>query len=842
VKTRLLVPHFRRLSDYFGCWAIEPNAGRSLWELASRTDLAAHVADDEPPKPKSQIILYPVNGSNDRNVAVIPVAGPLMKAVPSLSAGTSTVQLRRDIRAAAADPKVSAILLAIDSPGGTVSGTADLAAEVARARKSKPVWAQAEDLTASAAYWVASQCEQIWVNQGTALVGSIGTLMVIYDLAGAAEKEGVRTLVFATGNLKGAGAAGAPVTDAQAEYFQRIVDAAQESFDAAVRKGRSLSEKQLKAVRSGEVFPAGEAVRLGLADGVRSMESTIQALAAAAGRRPREGRAASPPTPPIGAKTRVERMGFEAWLASKGFTDIDALSDDQRTSLRAMYDAEMVAAANPPVPVVNPHRPSPEPDPAPAADPVAEYRERIAAEQERVSQINTICARYGSPTFMVQGEKVDLASHAIREGWSAEKVELEALRSSRPNPAIISRSHETDCTRDTLTAALMLGAGFDFNANLPPVLAANPRLPAWVRAGVNADQRQRVLEQGHRFAGISAMDLARECARLNGKPVSGYDDGEILAAATSGGALTHIFTDSINLRLLVTFMEHPDTSAAWCQITEVGDFKENKDIRLKKAGGMKKLPRGGTADHGSREDEAETFSVARYAEQIVVDEQDMIDDAIGAIMEFPVEMGNEARRIEPDLVYYVLLSNPTLEATGRALFNTTDGNYVASGAALAADKLRVGVQKMYLYQENGVNLNIRPRYLLAGPSLRHLSYELAKSAQILVCRAGTTDTTVERGANNALLADGLVPVTDARLENGVTDPDSGATASGSATKWILVGENVPTVLKAYRRGTGRMPRVRSFTLDKGQWGMGWDINHDVGAAPRGWRGFYQGNG
>jgi ClpP class serine protease len=166
---------------------------------------------------------------------VIEARGLLMKQ-QSWMGGTATLQLRRDIRAAAADPNVSAILLAIDSPGGTAAGTADLAADVRAAARQKPVWAQIEDLGASAAYWLASQADQVFANTARRpMVGSIGTYQTVYDLSAAAEQEGVKVFHFATGPLKGAGMPGTPVTEEQQADFQGRVDAVQDSFDAAVR-------------------------------------------------------------------------------------------------------------------------------------------------------------------------------------------------------------------------------------------------------------------------------------------------------------------------------------------------------------------------------------------------------------------------------------------------------------------------------------------------------------------------------------------------------------------------------------------------------------------------------
>lgn len=274
----LHVPHFARLHEYAGLWAIEPNAFATYWRAAQTMDLAAHIRAAAPATPSSG--LETVSAKSGGTVAIIRAAGPLMKAASSFG-GTSTIAMRRQIRAAAADPAISGILLLIDSPGGSVAGTQDLANEVKMATRKKPVWAFVDDLGASAAYWIASQANMIFANGTTALVGSIGAVMTVYDLSAAAEKEGVKAMVFATGPLKGAGTPGSKITDEQAAYFQGLIDAAQTNFDAAVKSGRGMSQTMLNEVRTGAVFPANVALAKGLIDGIRTLESTIDALGAA---------------------------------------------------------------------------------------------------------------------------------------------------------------------------------------------------------------------------------------------------------------------------------------------------------------------------------------------------------------------------------------------------------------------------------------------------------------------------------------------------------------------------------------------------------------------------------
>jgi len=163
-----------RLDSFFGAWAILPQAlsdaaaalnGRELGDHAAITALVLGMRRkrDEP--------VRRIGPASD--VALIELSGPLMKHQSSLG-GTSTIDARRQVREATAAERIRAILLAIESPGGTIAGTAELADEVSKAATIKPVHAFIEDLGASAAYWVASQASWITVN-ASGLVGSIGS-------------------------------------------------------------------------------------------------------------------------------------------------------------------------------------------------------------------------------------------------------------------------------------------------------------------------------------------------------------------------------------------------------------------------------------------------------------------------------------------------------------------------------------------------------------------------------------------------------------------------------------------------------------------------------------------
>lgn len=270
-----------RIHDYLGIWAIEQARGAALWSRVRSMDLAAHVGKRETRNPMTgEILSYAQTiQANGHAIAVIHASGTLMKGESSLEQSASTLILRQDIRKATADESIDGIVLILDSPGGTVSGTSDLADDVRNATQAKPTLALVEDLCASAAYWLASACDRIIATNETALVGSIGTFIGVHDLSKVADKEGIEVLVFATGDLKGAGFPGAPITDAQRAYFQDLTEKTQRSFDAAIREGRGFSAQQLAAVKSGRVWPADEALALNLIDGIARYDDAIREFA-----------------------------------------------------------------------------------------------------------------------------------------------------------------------------------------------------------------------------------------------------------------------------------------------------------------------------------------------------------------------------------------------------------------------------------------------------------------------------------------------------------------------------------------------------------------------------------
>ena len=275
------LPPVAQLEQYFGVWAMAEDRFRGLVDHVASLDLVAHVTLNQQP---AAIAAASSRARGDAEVvdgvAVVDLSGTLMKTVSSLSSGTSTVNARRQIRQATDDPAVKAILLRIDSPGGTVAGTADLAGEISAAiAAGKPCYAFVEDLAASAAYWIASACTKVFSN-ATALVGSIGTYSTVADYSAAAAKQGVKVHVIRAGEFKGAGIPGTEITPQQLAEMQRMVNDLNAEFVSAVGAGRKLSAEAVAGLADGRLHVAKNAISFGLIDGIQSFDATLSQLRA----------------------------------------------------------------------------------------------------------------------------------------------------------------------------------------------------------------------------------------------------------------------------------------------------------------------------------------------------------------------------------------------------------------------------------------------------------------------------------------------------------------------------------------------------------------------------------
>lgn len=238
-------------------------------------------------------------------IAVIPVFGTLVRRTVGLEAQsglTSYASIGQQLAEAVADPKVKAILLDVDSPGGEAGGVFDLADQIFAARASqsrlrpvskhgtgsstqssrdqnvKPIWAVANEEAFSAAYAIAAAASKVYVSR-TGGVGSIGVIAVHLDQSQAEADAGLKYTAIYAGARKNDLSPHEPLSDPARAALQTEVDRVYEMFVATVARTRGLAPDAVKATEAGLFFGA-DAVAAGLADKLGTFDDALADLRA----------------------------------------------------------------------------------------------------------------------------------------------------------------------------------------------------------------------------------------------------------------------------------------------------------------------------------------------------------------------------------------------------------------------------------------------------------------------------------------------------------------------------------------------------------------------------------
>jgi len=475
---------------------------------------------------------------------------------------------------------------------------------------------------------------------------------------------------------------------------------------------------------------------------------------------------------------KEDTMDFEKWLEDKGFVAAE-LSDAQRTSLKAMYDAQQ-------------KRPNDAGEPMSAAagegdqvdddqDVVSELRAQAAAETKRIADVRRVCA----------GKHGDIEAKAIAEGWDAPKTELEVLRAERPTVTGVRRGTEP-LTGKALEAALLL------NYNVAP----EERVAKWY------DQRtmEAALSRDLRRAGLHTVfhEIIRAAGGHVG--VTGFDDDTIRAAFVaeqrliqasygfSTISLSGILSNVANKAMLAAYEAVESVVAQFCSETDVNDFKEVTRYRLTGNGVFEKVGPDGELKHATLTEEAYKNRVETFGRMIALTRQMIINDDLGAFLQIPRIIGRMSALKREEAVFELLLSNPS------SFFSTTNKNYISGvDTALSIDALQLAEQKFRDQVDvDGKPILIRPAILLVPTSLAMTARRLFNETRV----NETTETGKPKPADNPF-AGMFRPVVSPYLNaQGLT---------GSSSKaWYLFASpaDVAALEIAYLRGR-RTPTIES---------------------------------
>ena len=187
-----------------------------------------------------------------------------------------------DIRELERSSNVKAVVVRIESPGGSVGSAQEIFEELLRLGKKKPVVVSMGNVAASGGYYVALAGKEIYALPGT-LTGSIGVIIEIPNIKKLMDKLGIQTEAIKTGPYKDTGAFYRPLTQKEKEYLKKKVENILNQFVSAIVKQRHLPLKKVKEIADGRIFTGEEAKKLGLIDKLGNFWDAVSEAAKLAG-------------------------------------------------------------------------------------------------------------------------------------------------------------------------------------------------------------------------------------------------------------------------------------------------------------------------------------------------------------------------------------------------------------------------------------------------------------------------------------------------------------------------------------------------------------------------------
>jgi signal peptide peptidase SppA len=268
-------------------WAIESGRMRAM--------LNTRIVGNKLSREEIDAATNPTTFRQERGVAVLPLYGPIMYRSSMWTAyfgGTSVEKWGRAFDELVASERVGAIVIDVDSPGGTVDGVPELAEHVRGVRGVKPIIAVSNTFMASAAYWIASAADEIVVAP-SGEAGSIGVWSMHVDVSGLLEKFGEKVTLISAGKYKVEGNPYEPLTEEARAAIQQDVDHYYDLFVDAVAKGRGATTKAVRdGYGQGRMLTSKAAVEAGLANRVGTLAEVVTNQSRLLGKRAAELRRA----------------------------------------------------------------------------------------------------------------------------------------------------------------------------------------------------------------------------------------------------------------------------------------------------------------------------------------------------------------------------------------------------------------------------------------------------------------------------------------------------------------------------------------------------------------------
>ena len=439
---------------------------------------------------------------------------------------------------------------------------------------------------------------------------------------------------------------------------------------------------------------------------------------------------------------------------------------------------------------------------------VEAVEKRLMVERRRISDIRDAAQRWDADAA--------IEKRAIDEGWDMKRFGYEAMEHAIQNqPKIDHRIYPK------------ITGGRD---------ARETAGEAMVNAMLNRAHGDRVPLSDHarEYRGMSILDMAKESLTDHGVRVRGMNRfeiaGEAMKKRAGSAAGMHstsdfpgILENALNKSLRMGYQESARSFTAWARRTTVSDFRAAPRVMMSETPALLKVNEHSEFKEGAITESREFNQVHTYGRIVSITRQVLVNDDLGAFTTIPQRFGASVAALESDIVYGVLLSNPTLLTDSTALFHADHNNLDGTGAAISLTNVQTG--RAAIWNQTGLSgrpINVPPKFILVPPELELLAWQLV--------------TMVTPNQSNQVTPDyirNMVVIVEPRLKQCANG------AAGDANAWYLIADpmTVDTIEYAYLEGSEGVytETEDGFDVD----GMRVKVRHDFGAAAIDYRGMYK---
>jgi hypothetical protein len=329
-------------------------------------------------------------------------------------------------------------------------------------------------------------------------------------------------------------------------------------------------------------------------------------------------------------------------------------------------------------------------------------------------------------------------------------------------------------------------------------------------------------DQGRDWAGLTLLDLARECLEATGTRTRRMPRNDIAKLALSTSDFPNILADVANKTLRQAYEAYPRTFLAFSRRRTAADFKNINAVQLGESPSLQKVNEKGEFTHGSIAESKETYKLATYGRIVAITRQIIINDDLGAFTRIPAGFGVAAATLESDTVWGIITSNPAMGDTV-ALFHANHSNLnTGGGSALGLTGLGTGMAGMAKQKglDGTTTLNVQARYLAVPVALQLTAFQLVATNLAPAQSANIVPEYIRA----------LTPIAEPRLD------------ASSVTAWYLFAspDQIDTVEYAYLEGQDGVyiETRQGFEVD----GVEIKARLDFGAKAIDWRGMQKNAG